>query len=275
MTHDVIDEALQIELDHNLFGLGILQCGIAYHGVDSTNEEALVLEKLGAQSGTVVIAAVQTEGRGRHKRKWMTHEGDVAMSIILRPPHLPKNWALISLMPALAAAQGLSHLGVDVRLKWPNDIIVKKKDAEERVLYFDDFRKLGGILVENVFLDSSLAACVIGMGLNCTSIEDRKALVPHIATLFDYHGISRKDVVRAILTQFDQMLLSVTNPGFAANLIAAYSERCETLLRNVGVETPMGPLEARALRLTHEGALVVHDGVREHIICAGDVIFTR
>lgn len=267
---------LQAELDDALAGLTYLTHGIAIGELLSTNDEALRLEKSGQAGGTVICAARQTAGRGRLKRKWVLHEGDVAMSIIVRPPMVPRNWALLSLIPAVAIADGLSTLGIDIRFKWPNDLIIANSDPHDEVDYFLGFRKVGGILVENAFVDGELTACIIGVGLNVTLHDDDKASIPHIGSLAHVRAhLTRKECLRAIMPALDAHFSSVAKPGFDEALICAYGTRCETLGRTVSVQMPTMHIIGRAERLNADGSLVVIDGTVEHTIRAGDVTFVR
>ena len=276
MTRENNDSILQGELDRSLMGLVYLTRGSALNAVISTNDVASSLEKENARSGTVVMASRQIDGRGRLKRKWFTEEGDIAMSIILRPPFVPKNWPLISMIPAVAVVDALAKLGVIARLKWPNDVIIQKRSQDELVPYFDDFRKLGGILVENVFCEDTLAASIIGIGLNIMPKQTVKDTVPHAAFIGDYQpNLRREDCMRAILCSLDHLLARIAKPDFMPNLIEAYGANCETLGRKVVAIMPDRKLCGRAIALDRQGSLIIHDGIYEYVIYAGDVIFVR
>jgi len=121
----------------------------------STNAELLTRAEAGAPSGTTVVAAHQTSGRGRHGRQWLAAPGDsLTFSLLWRfaPGTAP---AGLSLAAGLAVANALAKVGAGgtapIRLKWPNDLL-------------KDDRKLGGILVELV--PGTPHAAVIGIGIN-------------------------------------------------------------------------------------------------------------
>lgn len=121
---------------------------------DSTNAVLLARAEAGAPSGTVLVAATQTAGRGRRGRAWLSAPGDsLTFSLLWRfaPGTLP---AGLSLAVGLAVAQASEKVGAGgtaVQLKWPNDLLL-------------DGRKLGGILIE--LLPGAPHAAVIGIGLN-------------------------------------------------------------------------------------------------------------
>jgi BirA family transcriptional regulator, biotin operon repressor / biotin---[acetyl-CoA-carboxylase] ligase len=93
----------------------------------------------------LVVAARQTEGRGRSQRAWESAPRAVAASLAFRPEWDIGSWPLIPLVAGLAAAEALGgHIG----LKWPNDLLLGED-------------KVGGILVEG-----SAEGLVAGCGLN-------------------------------------------------------------------------------------------------------------
>jgi BirA family transcriptional regulator, biotin operon repressor / biotin---[acetyl-CoA-carboxylase] ligase len=112
-----------------------------YEEVDSTNRVARELAEQGASHGTVVAAQLQTAGRGRQGRAWLTPPGALALSVVVRPAADP----LLPLRAGLAVAR---VAGSAARVKWPNDVLI-------------DGRKVAGILVE-----SAGDAAILGIGLN-------------------------------------------------------------------------------------------------------------
>jgi BirA family biotin operon repressor/biotin-[acetyl-CoA-carboxylase] ligase len=133
-----------------------------YDEIGSTNAEALRLAQTGEDGGLWVWAASQGAGRGRAGRSWASPPGNLYASLVIRP-HVPLTTALqLSLLAGVAAHDAISSLAagagaaaaLDLRLKWPNDVLLGGA-------------KLGGILLESV---SGPAAqpplIVIGTGLN-------------------------------------------------------------------------------------------------------------
>jgi BirA family biotin operon repressor/biotin-[acetyl-CoA-carboxylase] ligase len=126
-----------------------------FSSCSSTNDAAKALAQEGAEEGTVVIAGEQTAGRGTKGRTWHSPSGQgLYASVILRPRR--KDISLLPLVAGVACAEAIREAaGLEVRLKWPNDIVWKTG-------------KLGGILCEGVFLGSSSSHAVLGIGLNIT-----------------------------------------------------------------------------------------------------------
>ena len=96
--------------------------------VESTNDEARRLAEQGAPAGAVVVAAEQVKGRGRHGRGWDSPRGNLYASLLLRPDCTIAVSAQLSLVASLALAEALVALApadADVRVKWPNDVLIR------------------------------------------------------------------------------------------------------------------------------------------------------
>lgn len=119
----------------------------------STNDLAEQLALAGELEGTVIIAEEQTKGRGTKGRSWYSVLGKgLYLSVILRPEG--PNISLLPLVAGLAVREAVTSVtGLDVHLKWPNDLIWEKK-------------KLGGILCESNFLGDRVNYVIVGIGLN-------------------------------------------------------------------------------------------------------------
>jgi BirA family biotin operon repressor/biotin-[acetyl-CoA-carboxylase] ligase len=128
--------------------------------VGSTNDRLKERARQGAADWTALVADVQTAGRGRHGRRWVSQAGDLALSVLVRPPALPDVLLLLPLAAGVAVAEATAELGVDASLKWPNDVVVPRGRGD-----MADYGKLAGILVEGVSEGERVAA-VIGVGLN-------------------------------------------------------------------------------------------------------------
>lgn len=116
----------------------------------STNDECLALARAGAPEGLWLRADVQTGGRGRSGRNWISPPGNLYASTIVRPqPGDPMSPSL-ALVAGLAVhdAVAASAPGRDLMLKWPNDLMY-------------DGAKLAGILLEG-----EDGAVICGFGVN-------------------------------------------------------------------------------------------------------------
>lgn len=126
---------------------------VALESVGSTNDTAAQLAESGAPEGTVVWARQQTGGRGRRGRVWASPVGNLYSSTILRPDCAAGRAAELGFVAALAVTD-LVAAGRDVRVKWPNDVIV-------------DGGKVAGILPESSIGQGGRAEHVVmGIGVN-------------------------------------------------------------------------------------------------------------
>jgi BirA family biotin operon repressor/biotin-[acetyl-CoA-carboxylase] ligase len=119
----------------------------------STSDRLKGQAREGAPEWTVVQADRQTAGRGRAGHRWESPDGNLYLSVLLRPAIPPALITLLPLATGLAVAEGTAEVGVEARLKWPNDVMVAT-------------RKVAGILVESVSGAAGLETAVVGIGLN-------------------------------------------------------------------------------------------------------------
>lgn len=127
--------------------------------VDSTNTR-LLAEKESIPSGTIYSALYQSAGRGQKGNRWEAAKGENLMfSLLFRPKGLSaERQFVISQATAIAVARYLVDLGMEPRIKWPNDILVGEK-------------KICGILIENSLSGNEVSSCVIGIGLNVNQMN--------------------------------------------------------------------------------------------------------
>jgi BirA family transcriptional regulator, biotin operon repressor / biotin---[acetyl-CoA-carboxylase] ligase len=138
----------------------------------STNTYATTLLKnVNLVEGTLVHTNHQTKGRGQRGSSWNGEPGsNITASVLLNPFFLElKNHFFLYQITALACydttAELLANSQFDIKIKWPNDILVNKN-------------KVAGILIENTILGNRMSWSVIGIGLNINQQlfdEDKKA----------------------------------------------------------------------------------------------------
>ena len=122
--------------------------------VGSTLDRAHVLAADGAPAGSLVVAEVQTAGRGRAGRGWESPAGTGIWLTLLERPTDADAIAVLSVRVGLRAARVLDRFaGAPVGLKWPNDLLVGS-------------RKLAGILIEARWRDARVDWVAIGFGIN-------------------------------------------------------------------------------------------------------------
>lgn len=142
--------------------------------IDSTNNYAMrLIDADTAQPGLTIIAREQTQGKGQRGRTWQDNAGQsLLMSIIVEPVHSLERQFLFNVAATVAITEVLQKKceNCDIRIKWPNDIIVNDKKA-------------GGVLIENVIRGNRWAYSIIGLGLNVLQ-EDMPAALPYATSLY-------------------------------------------------------------------------------------------
>ena len=164
-----------------------------YDTIDSTNSEALRrLPEL--PSGTVLAAREQTAGRGQRGNTWFTEPGkNLTFSIVLKPSGLAAGEAhLLNYLASVAVAEFLESYGVSCGIKWPNDIYVGRK-------------KICGILVENSLSGGSVAASVIGIGININQTEFPQLANATSLSLATGREYVLDDCLKAFMTVFESL----------------------------------------------------------------------
>ncbi|NNE96783.1 MAG: biotin--[acetyl-CoA-carboxylase] ligase [Acidimicrobiales bacterium] len=239
----------------------------------STNQDLLDRLAEGDATTTGVLADLQTEGRGRLGRKWLSehdHAGPQAMtgSLLLLwddEPGLP----LVPFAAGLATVDVVrSELGdVLVGMGWPNDVITWRDGR---------WRKLAGILVETAPLGtSSTRGVVVGVGLNLRplagaddSVVDRAVSLQELA---DGHDPESSNV--DLFLKLEERL-SVWIDALQADpvqFMARYREICRTIGQPVRVRAGGQVIEGVAEGVADGGELLIAGEAQVRSVSVGDV----
>jgi len=223
-----------------------------HESTGSTNDDAWTLARNGAPHGSVVLAEQQREGRGRLGRSWFSPPGEnLYFSLILRPTTAPADTAMLTLAAGVAIAETL-----DLRLKWPNDVVD------------DRFRKIAGLLSEMDVVQGRVAFVVLGVGLNVNQLAFPSHL-PQAASLRMLRGaeLDRMELLASLLPALERRVQQIHHQRPA--VIEAWTALSATTGRRVDVSG----LEGTAIGLREDGALLVRDDDGQiHPVVAGDVL---
>ncbi len=125
-----------------------------YKEINSTMDIAHSLAERKVPEGSIVLADIQREGRGRKGRKWFSPEGGLWFTLILYPKFKKEDLNFLPILIGVSVIQGLEpFLSVSINLKWPNDLEL-------------DGKKIGGILMESRWDNYILRYVNIGIGIN-------------------------------------------------------------------------------------------------------------
>jgi len=234
---------------------------VAVEECGSTNDEAKALAQAGAPEGTLVWARRQTGGRGRRGRVWASPEGNLYMTLVLRPRVPPAQAAQVSFVAAVALAEAVGSLIPGApKLKWPNDVLV-------------DGAKIAGILLESEpGPGGAIDWVVLGMGVNVAHFPPG---LEYAATSIGAAG-SPHVGVEAVLERFAGSFAVWYNrwqgQGFAP-VRAAWLTAAAGLGGPITVRLSGESFKARFADLDGEGALMAETDTGLRRVTAGDVFF--
>jgi BirA family transcriptional regulator, biotin operon repressor / biotin---[acetyl-CoA-carboxylase] ligase len=239
---------------------------LTFETLPSTNDLGKMLAERMLGDGTelrptAIVARRQTAGRGRSGRTW-TDLGDsgLSLSLLLPWPEGPERVRLPIALGVLLAAGLSKEYGLDVRLKWPNDLLVGGK-------------KLGGLLVEARAGDDGEGYAVAGLGLNvrATRPDLEAAGLPRATSLAAEGVAAERCAPDAVL----ESILSILDAGLAApwpELPAAF-ETFSALRPGERLSVKDGGRETSGVYLgvTADGFLRLGTEGGEETVLSGDV----
>lgn len=225
-----------------------------FRQVDSTSEAIKKLGDRGAPEGTLVVAEEQTGGKGRLGRRWFSPPAKgIWLSTLLRPPVLPREAPIFTLMSAVAVVKAIKSTlpHIPTGIKWPNDLLVNGR------------RKVCGILTELKAEADLLHYLVIGIGINVNlRKQDFPSQLQGCATsLLLENGekeLPRLPLLVKVLEELDTIYQEYLLKG-PGNIIKSWKEKNITLNREVTVKSPLGEFTGRALDIAGDGALIVQN----------------
>ena len=216
----------------------------------STNNDLKRLAAEGAPHGTVVVANKQTAGRGRMGRSFLSPEGGIYMSVLLRPQCKAEMLMHLTCAVAVSVCDAIEAVcAIRPQVKWINDLILDRK-------------KLGGILTElSLNADGTVKYAIVGIGINIGVVPEE---VADMATAL---STDKNRVIAAIIEH-----LSRIDPTDRTSFIVPYKRDCVTLNQHVRVIQASGEFTGIAKDLTEDGGLVVQkDDGTQFTVGTGEV----
>jgi BirA family biotin operon repressor/biotin-[acetyl-CoA-carboxylase] ligase len=233
----------------------------------STNDVVAHMARSHAAEGLVVFAESQTKGRGRHGRVWASPRGKgLWFSVLLRPKLKPSATPRLTVMASVAVARAVRKAsGLDVRIKWPNDLTVNGK-------------KVAGILTELHAEGDEVLAAILGIGIdvNCGS-EDFPHDVAMIASSLQLETGRPQDraaLAVDVLRALDDCYASAQSDFDA--VVVEWARLSTTLGKQIVVAMGARRIEGHAQALDADGALLLRcDSGRVERILGADVTTER
>lgn len=214
----------------------------------STNIDAKSLAEQGEQEGVVVVADMQTAGRGRRGRGWDSPAGkDIYMTIMLRPQCRPEKASALTLVMALAVLEAIQEvISQPCGIKWPNDIVVNNK-------------KVCGILTEMSAEIDGIHYVVIGSGINVNHEQFAQEIQDKATSLYAECGkkINRARLTARVLHYFEKNYAVFQNSWDFSGLVEKYNRFLVNRDREVRVLDPKGEYDGVAKGINEKGELLV------------------
>lgn len=215
--------------------------------------------------GMLFVADKQTAGVGRRGRSWESPEGEnIYMSLLLKPEIEPAKAPMLTLVMAVAVAEGLKQIcenAENLQIKWPNDIVLNKK-------------KVCGILTEMALNGTAIKYVVIGVGINVNQktfsqeLEDKATSL----SLEFLEEFDRESIISSIIEEFYKYYDGFLREGDLSYLQETYNQMLANCGAEVVIHEPGNEYEAVAVGINEQGELIVErqDGSRQNIY-AGEV----
>ena len=254
-TEHITKEKILPTLETEYMGKEIL----CFRKVFSTNSIAKFLANHSADEGTVLISEIQTKARGRSGKKWEAPDGGVWMSLILRPNVPTARIGLITLATGVAIAKSIRSLGVDARIKWPNDVLIHGK-------------KISGVLTEVNATFNEIDWIVVGIGIDSNlKLEDfsedirigTTTLTEELPTKVD-----ENELIAIFLNEFEKVY-QLYKDGEIETILKDWRDLADTIGKYVNITQTGGKItQGYVVGINHEGSLIIErqDGTLEKII---------
>lgn len=241
---------------------------VCYEETDSTNLRIKQMAEEGAEEGLLAVAECQSAGRGRRGRSWCSEPGSgIWMTLLLRPKCEPVCAAPLTLVAALAAVSALKETtGLDVKIKWPNDIVLNGK-------------KICGILTEMSSEVDYINYVAVGIGINVNTRSFPEEVKEVATSLFMESGRScaRSVIIAAIMRYMEEYYEQFLMTKDFSKMQEAYNRQLVNKDRQVTVLAGEAGRQHVLYRGTAEGinkngALLVRtdDGAVQEVV-AGEV----
>ncbi len=224
-----------------------------YKEVDSTNEVAKKLAMEGAGEGTVVIAEIQTHGRGRYGKTWISPKGGVYLSIVLKPRIEPEEAPKVTFIAGVSVAKAIKNLyDLKAKIKWPNDVLINEK-------------KVCGILTE-VNATDMLNFVILGIGINANvnTNEFPEEIAKGATSLREELGreVDIEELITEVLNQIDKYYSMFKEKKFKV-ILQEWSKLSATLWRKVRIVTKDKTIEGVAVGIDKNGSLIIETPERK------------
>ncbi|MCX7990983.1 MAG: biotin--[acetyl-CoA-carboxylase] ligase [Proteobacteria bacterium] len=253
-----------LSLDEESFkGLSFGKELFQFISIDSTNSYAHRVSE-SAREGAIIISEQQTAGRGRRGRIWFSPFGKSLYFSVILKPRLPVTvLTRLTIVVGVSVADALKSFGIDVNLKWPNDIMINN-------------RKIGGILSELYSEGETAKYVVLGVGINvhCEKDEFPEELRDIAGSVYSTTGkkIDRSKLLLEIIRVFERRYDSfIFNNGEIGDVKEEWESIAYGKDKEIMITTGEIKEKGRVIGLKADGALLANIGGVLKEIYAGEI----
>ncbi len=261
-----IDVFSKVEIESHMDTRWVGRNIVFHKETGSTNLDAKRLADEETPTGALVVADMQTAGRGRRGRDWVSPAGkDIYMTLMLRPECRPEKASALTLVMALAVLEAMREfmpLDKPMGIKWPNDIVI-------------DNKKACGILTEMSAELDGIHYVVIGVGINVNQTEFSDEISKTATSMFIENGdkINRSRLVARVMHYFEKDYEIFEKTWNLTGLVDKYNKYLVNCGKEVRVLDPKGEYDAIAEGINENGELIVRrkDNGETVLVYAGEV----
>ena len=232
---------------------------------ESTNADVLQLFE-SSRKPCIAIAEMQTGGRGRRGRQWLSpFAKNIICTIGMHKSVAGCSPGLLSIVTGLALIEALENAGVvGVQLKWPNDLYYQNK-------------KLGGILIESKMIAKQEYFFAIGFGINVMMNAKEMFAIPQPVTSID--SITDNPVSRdRLLAESIRQVVTAVNEFDQASvpeIIDCFLAKDAFKNQTICVDHADEAIEGRNLGINSDGQLKVETKQGIRVFSAADISIKR
>jgi BirA family transcriptional regulator, biotin operon repressor / biotin---[acetyl-CoA-carboxylase] ligase len=168
-----------------------------HHELSSTMDNMAALAEAGGPEGALVLAESQSRGRGRKGRSWVSPPGSsLLIALLLRPRWNPEMGGVFSLAAALATVRAVAGFGLELQVKWPNDLLWRG-------------RKVAGLISEARLCSQGYRHLILGIGINVhQGVDDFPPELRELSSSLDQAAgrrLKRGEVLARWLLEMEQI----------------------------------------------------------------------
>ncbi len=239
-----------------------------YDGIDvfalktsaSTNAEAMTRLMSGnLKHGTLIVADEQTNGRGRMGKTFFSPKKGIYMSVSLcKSVENMQDVMVITPAAAVAVQRSISKLtGIDVKIKWVNDIYIEKK-------------KLCGILTQaDIDFESGKAGTfIVGIGINFVEQDFPDDIKDRACALFEGQPtITRSQLIAEIYGN----LMTLTDNLSDREFMKEYKEHSMVVGKEISYAINCEEKRGKVIDIDNDGGLVIQEGDKTRKLTCGEI----